>query len=232
MSYTLTYRLQAALGKFIIYTAEKLIYTAAKRKTFYNTDEFTWCKNVELLYPYIQQEVTKALLDYETIPELKYLSEEQERIVKGNRWKSLFFYAYGKKIDKNLDAFPYTQQALGHIPGMVTAFFSILEPHTRLVPHRGTYGGVLRYHLGLIVPGEAEKCYLCIGNEKRQWEEGKSLIFDDTAEHYAVNDTEELRVVLFVDFKRPLPFPVNILNNIIIFLIGSSPYIQKIIRRV
>ena len=37
----------------------------------------------------------------------------------------------------------------------------------------------------------------------RTWEEGKLLIFDDTIEHEARNDSNEDRVVLIFDTWRP-----------------------------
>ena len=93
------------------------------------------------------------------------------------------------------------------IPGMTTAMFSILSPRKHILDHRGPYKGVLRYHLGLIVPEDAERCRIRVGEDVRHWEEGKSMIFDDTFNHEVWNDTDETRVVLFVDVLRPLPFP-------------------------
>jgi beta-hydroxylase len=46
-----------------------------------------------------------------------------------------------------------------------------------------------------------------IGNEFRHWSEGQALIFDDTFNHEVWNDTDGYRVVLFVDFARPLRQP-------------------------
>jgi aspartyl/asparaginyl beta-hydroxylase (cupin superfamily) len=37
----------------------------------------------------------------------------------------------------------------------------------------------------------------------RTWEEGKLLIFDDTIEHEAWNDSGEDRIVLIFDIWRP-----------------------------
>jgi len=56
-------------------------------------------------------------------------------------------------------------------------------------------------------------------------------VFDDTFEHAAWNDTDETRVVLFVDFVRPLRQPVKALNQLVIKAIGFSPFIQDARRR-
>jgi aspartate beta-hydroxylase len=53
----------------------------------------------------------------------------------------------------------------------------------------------------LVVP---EKCTYRVGFEHRVWREGELLIFDDTIEHAARNDSDELRVVLIFDVWNPL----------------------------
>ena len=108
---------------------------------------------------------------------------------------------------------------------MTTAMFSILSPRKHILDHRGPYKGVLRYHLGLIVPAEKEACRIRVGDDIRHWEEGKSLMFDDTFNHEVWNDTDETRVVLFVDVLRPLPFPESLINRMIVKAIGFSPFV-------
>ena len=108
---------------------------------------------------------------------------------------------------------------------MTTAMFSILSPRKHILDHRGPYKGVLRYHLGLIVPRGREACRIRVGEDIRHWEEGKSMIFDDTFNHEVWNDTDETRVVLFVDVLRPLPFPESAINRLIVKAIGFSPFV-------
>ena len=112
------------------------------------------------------------------------------------------------------------------IPGMTTAMFSILSPRKHIEAHRGPYKGVLRYHLGLVVPREKERCRIRVGEDIRHWEEGRSLVFDDTYDHEVWNDTDDLRVVLFVDVIRPLPVPESLVNRAILKAIGWSPFVQ------
>ena len=102
---------------------------------------------------------------------------------------------------------PQTAALMREIPGMTTAMISILSPRKHILDHRGPYKGVLRYHLGLIVPEDAEACRIRVGEDIRHWQEGKSMVFDDTFNHEVWNDTDETRVVLFVDVLRPLPVP-------------------------
>ena len=85
---------------------------------------------------------------------------------------------------------------------------------------------VLRYHLALKVPGPPDACRIRVGDDVRSWVEGKSLVFDDVNEHEAWNDTDGTRVVLFVDFVRPLAGTAKWVNAAMIKVIGWSPFVQ------
>ena len=67
--------------------------------------------------------------------------------------------------------------------------------------------------------------------ETDRWTEGRSLVFDDTYEHEAWNETGATRVVLFVDVVRPLREPMRTFNAVVIKVIGWSPFIQDAKRR-
>ena len=71
----------------------------------------------------------------------------------------------------------------------------------------------MRLHLGLIVPEPREAVGIRIDGEVHHWEEGRALIFDDTFEHEARNESGHTRVVLFIDFERPLKFPARFVNR-------------------
>jgi len=115
---------------------------------------------------------------------------------------------------------------------LTAVVFSILAARAHLPEHTGPYAGVLRYHLGLIVPRQKEACRIRVGSDVAHWEEGRSVVFDDTYMHEVWNDTDEERVVLFVDFARPLSFPVSLLNNAVIWLFGRTGYVQEIVENV
>ena len=105
--------------------------------------------------------------------------------------------------------------------------FSILEPGKRIAPHRGPYNGVLRLHLGLVVPEPRDKLGLRVGTARCEWREGAVLIFDDAYEHEAWNETGRLRAVLFVDFEKPLRFPASLLNRTLLSLARFSPFLRE-----
>jgi len=53
------------------------------------------------------------------------------------------------------------------------------------------------------------------------------VIFDDAYEHEAWNHTAHTRVVLFVDFRKPLHFPANLINWLLLHLAVFTPFIRE-----
>ncbi len=103
--------------------------------------------------------------------------------------------------------------------------FSILEPGKHLPPHRGPYNGVLRLHLGLIVPEPREQLSIRVENDVYRWHEGEPVIFDDAYEYEAWNLTPHTRMVLLVDFRKPLRLLANVLNWLLLHLAVFTPFI-------
>jgi ornithine lipid ester-linked acyl 2-hydroxylase len=193
--------------------------------TFFPLERFPWVKHVEENWMVIREELERVLEDHAALPNFQEISKDQIEITDDDRWKTFFLYGYGFKAKLGVEMCPRTAALMEQIPGMKTAMFSILSPRKHILDHRGPYKGVLRYHLGLIVPRDAEACRIRVGEDIRHWEEGKSMIFDDTFNHEVWNDTDETRVVLFVDVLRPLPFPYAAINSLIVKVIGLSPFV-------
>ena len=173
--------------------------------TFFETDQFPWVEHIERNWTVIRDEMATLLEDHDALPNFQDISKDQIEITDDDRWKTFFLYGFGFEAKLGVELCPRTAALMREIPGMTTAMFSILSPRKHILDHRGPYKGVLRYHLGLIVPEDAAACRIRVGDDIRHWEEGKSLIFDDTFNHEVWNDTDETRVVLFVDVMRPLP---------------------------
>jgi aspartyl/asparaginyl beta-hydroxylase (cupin superfamily) len=123
------------------------------------------------------------------------------------RWSTLHLWRSGKPVQANLDRCPETAKALAALPladidGLCpNAMFSALAPKSRIPPHNGETNARVVAHLPLIVP---DGCLYRVGFEQRTWHVGETLIFDDTIEHEARNDSDELRVVLIFDLWNPL----------------------------
>jgi aspartyl/asparaginyl beta-hydroxylase (cupin superfamily) len=86
----------------------------------------------------------------------------------------------------------------GYAPG---AYFSVLKPGTRLPPHTGTTNTRSIVHLPLVIP---EGCAFRVGSQVRPWQKGTAWVFDDTINHEAWNDSDQIRIVMIFDVWNPL----------------------------
>ena len=125
---------------------------------------------------------------------------------KNRDWTAIHLLQNGRRVEANARHCPATMKAIAalpqpHVPGASpNAMFSLLAPKTRIPPHTGVANTRLVCHLALIVP---PGCGFRVGASTREWEVGKSFVFDDTIEHEAWNESDELRVVLIVDLWPP-----------------------------
>jgi beta-hydroxylase len=120
-------------------------------------------------------------------------------------WDAFVLLHNGGWVDLNTARFPVTVEVLRRIPHLRAALFSVLSAGARIPPHRGANNGVLRLHLGVVVPGALGDGVLEVGTSRLAWEEGRAFAFDDTYVHSARNDAGEDRVVLMLEVDRPLP---------------------------
>jgi aspartyl/asparaginyl beta-hydroxylase (cupin superfamily) len=121
-------------------------------------------------------------------------------------WGAFFLWKFGTRVDEACARCPETARIaeslpLADMPGRApTIFFSLLKPRTRLPAHTGVSNLRAIVHLPLMVP---PGCGFRVGGETRVWEEGKAFAFDDTIDHEAWNDSDELRAILILDTWNP-----------------------------
>jgi len=213
----------------IVAAAERLNLACSKvgNPWVYDNAVFPWAAEIEKDWPKIRTELDRVLIRQAELPGFHEISTDVATISQDAGWKTFLLTAYGLKSERNIALCPDTYAAVQKIPGMVTAMFSIFEPGKHLQPHRGPYNGVLRLHLGLKVPPHPDKIGIRVGRQVCHWEEGKALIFDDAYEHEAWNHSDETRVVLFVDFIKPLRFPGNLVNWLLLNLAVFTPFIRE-----
>ena len=140
---------------FQVLQAMERCYERASRQTprpIYPSGEFAWTRELEAAWPEILSELRVVLKDRGLIPAFHEISPEQRAITRDQSWKTYVLHAYGARANHNCRACPRTAAAVERIPGMKTAFFSILAGGKHIPAHRGPYKGLLRCHLGLIVP--------------------------------------------------------------------------------
>ena len=215
-------------GALLLHLTERFVLRSSLVPTtpFLPLDTFDWIPGLEAEWKTIRAELDEVLSYRDALPNFQDISVDQASITDDDGWKTFFFFAYGFRSEANCARCPRTAALLESIPGLTTAFFSILSPGKHIGEHRGPWRGVLRYHLALKVPEPVSQAGITVGGETAHWEEGRSLLFDDGYEHWAWNDTDGVRVVLFVDVIRPLRPPADQINRGLIWAIGRSPYIQ------
>jgi aspartyl/asparaginyl beta-hydroxylase (cupin superfamily) len=220
--------LTSEVGARVLHRLERWILASSLVPTtpFLATSTFEWIPRLEQQWKDIRRELDEVLSYRDDLPNFQEISIDQASITDDDGWKTYFFFGYGFRSDANCARCPRTAELLEAIPGLTTAFFSILSPGKHIGEHRGPWRGVLRYHLALAVPEPASAAGIVVGGQLAHWEEGSSLLFDDGYPHEAWNDTDGVRVVLFVDVVRPLRGPAARVNRALIRAISASPYIR------
>ena len=150
------------------------------------------------------------------VPYIRYPERvplRQWKALNNNRdWTAIHLLQNGKRIEANARHCPRTMEAIGRLPqpdipgASPNAMFSLLAPRTHIPPHTGVANVRLVCHLPLIVPPD---CGFRVGESRLEWQIGSAFVFDDTIEHEAWNDSDELRVVLIVDLWAPALSPAE-----------------------
>lgn len=137
-------------------------------------------------------------------------------------WKRFYLKWYGSSLQSAATKCPQTVALLNQIPSVKGAMFAMLPPGARLVKHRDPFAGSLRYHLGLVTPND-DGCYIEVDGQRYTWRDGEAVIFDETYIHYAENQTNKNRIILFLDIKRPVRFAViDWINTVFSSLVMSA----------
>ena len=185
---------------------------------------FPQLRELEANWRDIVAELQQVLRFRDQIPRFQDVSPDQYRISKGDQWKTFFLFGFGFRSNVNARLCPKTMTLLKSLPGLQTAFFSILAPGTHIPRHKGVSKNLVNCHLGLIVPKNWEACYLECGGVRCLWQEGKFIVFDDTYPHEVHNLTDEERVVLMLQLERPLRTRGRFLATGMMWLLRRSPY--------
>lgn len=194
---------------------------------FIDTSHFPFLAEFEEKSDIITQEVREILKHSDAIPGFEELSPDQYRIAVARQWKTFVLYGFGEPLNKNCKSAPVTAELLAKIPDIQTAWFSILAPGYHIPAHTGVTKGIVRAHLGLIIPQEREKCRIRVGDEVKAWEAGKVIVLDDTYEHEVWNDTDEERVILLFDFDRPMKFRGRMLNKMLMRALKLTAFYKE-----
>lgn len=146
------------------------------------------------------------------------------------KWSVFMLYLLGHKPERNRALCPKTCAILDRIPGLIQAFFSVLDPGKSVPAHEGPYYGYLRYHLALQVPTDNPP-KLVVAGQDYVWREGEAVLFDDSHTHEVVNHSPQTRVVLIVDVRRPMPVMPTLLNRFVTDVVARHTYGRSVMKR-
>ena len=125
------------------------------------------------------------------------------RVTNDGLWKKYYLKWYAKPSKRALTDFPATLAVINRHPDIHLAMLSILEPRATIHPHAGPWAGCIRVHIGLTTPN-SPNCFISLNGQRYSWKDRELVAFDDTTQHWVVNDTETPRTVLFLDFERKM----------------------------
>jgi aspartyl/asparaginyl beta-hydroxylase (cupin superfamily) len=203
-----------ALGRKKAYTSNPVMlhFPQLPAIQFYDRTGFPWLERLEAASDAIREELEVVLREdaaemrpYVLHPDGAPLNQ-WAALNRSLRWSVFFLWEHGKRIDAHCARCPRTAALFeslslidlaGFSPNVL---FSVLAPHTRIPPHCGDTNVRLVGHLPLIVPPH---CRFRVGNETREWRYGEAWLFDDTIEHEAWNDSDEVRVIIIFDAWNP-----------------------------
>jgi aspartyl/asparaginyl beta-hydroxylase (cupin superfamily)/glycosyltransferase A (GT-A) superfamily protein (DUF2064 family) len=206
--------IDAAIGRRRVYTNQcaGLHFPFLPADEFFPRRHFPWLPALEAATAAIRAEL-EDLLTHGAEGFVPYVSmpagaptTQWTPLDKSLDWGAYYLWKYGEPVAAALQRCPATAAALAAVPRAElpnrapTAFFSILRPRTRIPPHTGVTNARTIVHLPLIVP---PGCGFRVGGETREWKVGEAFAFDDTIEHEAWNDSDELRAVLILDVWNP-----------------------------
>ncbi len=178
---------------------------------FYDRALFSWLDAVEAGTDDIVAELQGVLKnDAEFQPYVERVVDRpraaEDSLTNNRSWTAFYLWKAGEVVAENAARCPKTMRILEHIPHCripartPSILFSQLRPGAHIRPHTGQINARLICHLPLIIP---DKCRFRVGNDVRAWQKGKALVFDDTIEHEAWNDSDETRVVMIFEIWRP-----------------------------
>jgi aspartate beta-hydroxylase len=201
------------LGQKRIYLQQPKYYyfPGLPQVQFYERSLFPWFDEVEAALPGIRTELEAVLPEPGAFS--PYVQGHANRpkkdemgMLNNPAWSAYYLWKNGEPVPANAARFPQTMHALRNVPlanvpnRSPSILFSLLRPGAHIPPHNGLVNTRLICHLPVVVPG---KCRFRVGNETRDWVEGKGWAFDDSIEHEAWNGSDRTRVILLFDVWRP-----------------------------
>ena len=187
-------------------------YPGLPEYEFHHRSHFPWLDHLEAASEAIGEELGAVMRAEraELVPYVTYDDavpmQQWKPLNRSLDWTAIHLLFRGDRVEANARHCPRTMELLARLPqpdlpgSGPNAMFSLLKPGTHIPPHHGVANFRLVCHLPLIVPND---CWFRVGATRRKWIAGEAFVFDDTIEHEAANQSDELRVVLIFDVWHP-----------------------------
>jgi aspartyl/asparaginyl beta-hydroxylase (cupin superfamily) len=205
-------------------------WSAIPDHEIYPNAMFPWTPELEANWRVVQAEAEHVLADASAVPPIRQFSPDHEAIARDDRWRGFVLWGYGLRWERNCARCPETARLLERIPGLLSAFFSVMQAGAHVPRHTGPTKAILTAHLGVKVPRRREDCHMQIGSRDFAWSEGRVVVFDDMYPHEVWNDTDEDRVILLLHVKRPQYFPGSLLREGLFAAIRQSSLVKDAMR--
>ncbi len=173
-------------------------------------------------WPGIRQEALAIANTLPQVPRFQDLLPAQTDIAAqdGRDWRMFVMKGYGVGVEHNLVRCPFTAGLLAQTPEAVSAVLSFLAPGKHIPRHRGPFRGILRFHLMLSMPSDAQgvpACELNIDGVPYRLADGECLLWDDTYPHEVWNRSDQARIALLLDvWRRDMPADMAALSHVIL----------------
>ena len=178
---------------------------------WYNPDNFYFNKIIKDNFETIKSEGLQLLGQkrfYDHKQSQENLNSKNTKIA--NKWKQFSLYDGGApdRYYMHIQYVPITWNIISSIKEIMNCkhglvYFSLIPAGGVVVPHKSGLKEKdrIRHQLCLILPNESnpESVYLEVSNEKKSWQLGEIISFDDSYIHKAQNLSEEDRLVLLYD---------------------------------
>ncbi|MEM7310909.1 MAG: aspartyl/asparaginyl beta-hydroxylase domain-containing protein [Planctomycetota bacterium] len=177
-------------------------FSAVPNKAFLDLAAFPQAAPLRDNWKTIRDEAVALL----TTDQIRYDEKHKDLTFMGFQrrgWKRFHLKWYSDFLPSARKACPRTVELLQSIPQLNSAAFTLLPPGKKLGRHRDPFANSVRYHLGLVTPN-SEDCRIWVDGEEYSWRDGEDVVFDQTFVHWARNDTDTPRIILFCDFTRPV----------------------------
>ncbi len=197
---------------------------------FLDPDLFPFLAPIRARWREIEAEARGVLKHREAIPGFQEISPDQYRIATEKNWRTFVLFGFGDRLESNCRQMPVTTELLSRLPNLRVAWLSILAPGYHIPAHSGVTKGILRAHLGLVIPADRERCRIRVGDEVRAWAPGEIIVLDDTYDHEVWNETDEERTVLLFDFDRPMRWYGRLMNRAFLRAIRLSAFYRDPLR--